>query len=72
MGPLIYLASPEKFTLSVGLRYFSVAPGGATWGMPTEHLLMTCCVLSTIPIVVLFFAAQQYFVQGIVMSGIKG
>lgn len=72
MGPLIYLASPEKFTLSLGLRFFMQAPGGATWGVTTEHWLMASCVLSTIPIIALFFAAQQYFVQGIVMSGIKG
>lgn len=72
MGPLIYLNSPEKFTLAVGLRFFQVAPGGATWGVTTEHWLMAACVLSTIPIVALFFAAQKYFVQGIVMSGIKG
>jgi ABC-type glycerol-3-phosphate transport system permease component len=40
--------------------------------MPEEHLLMAACVMSTLPIVLLFFSAQRYFVQGIVMSGIKG
>ena len=70
MGPLIYLASPEKFTLALGIRYFNVTPGQA--GMPEEHLLMAACVMSTLPIIVLFFSAQRYFVQGIVMSGIKG
>jgi ABC-type glycerol-3-phosphate transport system permease component len=29
-------------------------------------------VIATLPIVVVFFAAQRYFVQGIVMSGLKG
>jgi ABC-type maltose transport system permease subunit len=29
-------------------------------------------VMSTMPIIALFFLAQNYFVQGIVMSGIKG
>ena len=70
MGPLIYLASPEKFTLALGIRYFNVTPGQA--GMPEEHLLMASCVMSTLPIIILFFSAQRYFVQGIVMSGIKG
>jgi len=70
MGPLIYLASPDKFTLALGIRYFNVTPGQA--GMPEEHLLMAACVMSTLPIIILFFSAQRYFVQGIVMSGIKG
>jgi multiple sugar transport system permease protein len=70
MGPLIYLASPERFTLALGIRYFNVTPAQA--GMPEEHLLMASCVMSTLPIIVLFFSAQRYFVQGIVMSGIKG
>ena len=70
MGPLIYLASPVKFTLALGIRYFNVTPGQA--GMPEEHLLMAACAMSTLPIIVLFFSAQRYFVQGIVMSGIKG
>ncbi len=72
MGPLIYLATPERFTVALGLRYFDVTPGESTWGMPTEHFLMACCVMSATPIIVLFFAAQRYFVQGIVMSGLKG
>ncbi len=72
MGPLIYLASPETFTLALGLRYFDATPGQSTWGMPTDHYLMACCVMSALPIILLFFAAQKYFVQGIVMSGLKG
>ncbi len=70
MGPLIYLSSSENFTVALGLRYFSVAEGQP--GIPTTHLLMAACVMSTTPIVVLFFLAQRYFVQGIVMSGLKG
>ena len=72
MGPLIYLATPEKFTLALGMRYFQVTPAGQSWGMPQDHLLMAACVMSTTPIIILFFSAQRYFVQGIVMSGIKG
>ncbi len=72
LEPLIYLASPEKFTLALGLRYFNVTPGQQSFGIPTEHLLMASVVMSTLPIILLFFAAQKYFVQGIVMSGLKG
>lgn len=72
LDPLIYLASPDKFTLALGLRFFSVTPGQQSSGIPTEHLLMASVVMSTLPIILLFFAAQKYFVQGIVMSGLKG
>jgi len=74
--PLIYLNTPEKFTMAIGIKYFERSgPGGsgaAAYGTPIEHLLMACAVMMTAPIVVLFFAFQRYFVQGVVMSGIKG
>jgi ABC-type glycerol-3-phosphate transport system permease component len=72
MGPLIYLSTPEKFTLALGMRYFQATPAGQSGGIPTDHLLMATCVMATAPIITLFFLAQRYFVQGIVMSGIKG
>ncbi|MFH1085745.1 MAG: carbohydrate ABC transporter permease [Chloroflexota bacterium] len=72
MGPLIYLTTPKKFTLALGLRYFQVTPSGQSWGMPTDHLLMASCIMATTPIIIVFFSAQRYFVRGIVMSGIKG
>ena len=40
--------------------------------MTLTHLMMAMCVLTAAPCVILFFAAQRVFVQGIVMSGIKG
>lgn len=70
VNPLIYLHSPEKFTLSIGLNYFKSVPESS--GMPLEHLLMAASVMVIAPVLVLFFAAQRYFVQGIVLSGIKG
>ena len=70
LGPLIYLNSPEKFTISVGLHFFNTAPD--VGGMPVQHLLMAVCVISILPVVIVFFLGQRYFVQGIVMSGIKG
>lgn len=69
-GPLVYLNSPEKFTVSVGLRFFNNAPD--VGGEPLQHLLMAACVLSMLPVITIFFLGQRFFVQGIVMSGIKG
>ena len=70
LGPLIYLNSPEKFTISVGLHFFNGSP--EVGGEPMQHLLMAVCILSMLPVIVIFFLGQRYFVQGIVMSGIKG
>jgi len=36
------------------------------------HLLMAAVTMSIVPPIVLFIAAQRYFVRGIVMTGIKG
>jgi multiple sugar transport system permease protein len=37
-----------------------------------QHLIMAACVLSMLPVMIIFFLGQRFFVQGIVMSGIKG
>jgi len=70
LGPLIYLNSPDKFTIAVGLHFFKQSP--EVGGQPLEHLLMAACILSMIPMITIFFLGQRFFVQGIVMSGIKG
>uniref|UniRef100_A0A540VCG8 Carbohydrate ABC transporter permease n=2 Tax=Litorilinea aerophila TaxID=1204385 RepID=A0A540VCG8_9CHLR len=63
--PLIYLQSPEKFTLALGLRMFQ-GEASTSW-----HLLMAASLLTMLPVLVLFFAAQKYFMQGIVFTGVK-
>jgi ABC-type glycerol-3-phosphate transport system permease component len=65
LGPLIYTQSMEKKTLAVGLTAFKSLHG-------TEyHLLMAASVAVLVPILVIFFAAQKYFIEGIVTSGLK-
>ena len=66
MGPLIYISSPEKMTGSYALQLFQSAHGGE-WA-----LLMAAATLWTIPILLLFFFAQRYFIQGVTLTGIKG
>jgi multiple sugar transport system permease protein len=68
--PLIFLNTEANYTVSLGLRLFQTSP--ADPGEPREHLMMAAAVIATIPCVLLFFAAQRFFVRGIVMSGIKG
>ncbi len=73
LAPLIFLNSPQKYLVAVGLRYFNVgAAQGSAAARPQDHLLMGAALMVALPCLVLFFLAQKYFVQGIVMSGIKG
>jgi multiple sugar transport system permease protein len=66
LGPLIYTQSIEKKTLAVGLNAFKTLLG------TQQHLLMAASVAMLIPILVIFFFAQKYFVQSVVTSGVKG
>jgi multiple sugar transport system permease protein len=66
MGPLIYLNDPNKFTLQLLLASFS------SFYSTKTNLLMAGSVLSLIPVLALFFAAQRYFIQGITLTGMKG
>lgn len=66
-GPLIYLNDNSKFTLSLGLQMFRTPFGGTPW-----HLYMAASLAVLVPCIVLFFVAQRYFIQGIVVSGVKG
>ncbi len=66
-GPLIYLYDANKYTLSLGLSFFK--------GLYTSkwNLLMAATVLVMLPILVLFFIAQDYIIDGIsISSGTKG
>jgi multiple sugar transport system permease protein len=66
MGPLIYLNSFEKMTLAVGLRAFQ-GLRGSEW-----NLMMAASTVTMLPVLIVFFAAQRYFIQGIVTSGFGG
>jgi multiple sugar transport system permease protein len=65
-GPLIYLNDLKKMTLAVGLAFLR--------GQHTADLtlLMAGAMYTTIPMLVIFFLAQRYFVEGIQLSGLKG
>jgi multiple sugar transport system permease protein len=66
LGPVIYLSTYEKMTLTVGLAFFR-GQYYTQWA-----LLMAGAVISVIPIMALYAVAQQYFVRGVVLSGLKG
>ena len=68
-GPFIYLNKMELLTAAVGLRFFRTLYGESQ--RHTEHLLMAATATMTLPVLIVFAAAQQYFVAGVVMTGLK-
>lgn len=64
---LLYLNSPSKYTVPMGLRLFLDSSGMSAWGP-----MFAMSVLSLVPCLILFFSLQKYFVQGITTTGIKG
>lgn len=68
-GPFIYLNRQPLYTAAVGMRYFQYIPLETT--DPRDHLLMAAAAIMTIPVLVLFAAAQRYFISGVVLSGLK-
>lgn len=69
IGPLLYINTPEKFTIALGLSTYRSMMGV---GRTRWDLLMAASVAMTLPIVIVFFVLQRYFIKGVVMSGIKG
>jgi multiple sugar transport system permease protein len=73
LAPLIFISSESNYMIAVGLRYFaSGVTAGQAAARPQDHLLMGASLMVALPCLILFFVAQKYFVQGIVMTGIKG
>ena len=66
LEPLIYLTRPDNRTLSLGLLTFRSEVA------TNYQLLMAASVLALIPILILFFLAQRFFIEGIALTGIKG
>ena len=64
--PLIYLHSPENWTLAVGLQTFN-----ALYAVNTNYIMAASVVL-ILPPIILYFLAQRIFTQGVVFTGVKG
>ncbi len=64
--PLIYLHSTDKWTMAIGLNGFSDLYT-TQW-----HWLMAASTVMVLPLIILFFSAQRYYLEGIHMSGLTG
>ena len=66
LSPLIYLSTPENYTVPLALRAFMDAEGESSWGP-----LFAMSILSLGPIFGFFLAAQKYLVRGVATTGLK-
>ncbi len=66
LGPLIYLQSSNHLTLQLGLSQLQ-----SQYSTHFE-LIMAGALVTTLPVVALFFIGQRWFIQGIVVTGVKG
>ncbi len=66
LEPLIYIHHQERYLLSIGLSFFR-GEHGSLW-----HLLMAASTVTMLPCLALFFFFQRMFIQGIVITGVKG
>ncbi len=66
MGPLIYVNSPMRMPLAYALQLFQTEHGGE------PGMLMAASVMVTLPVILLFFFTQRYFIEGVTLTGIKG
>jgi len=68
LSPLIYLNSQSKYTLTVGMYFFT----GGVNERPHWEWLMAMSTLMVLPILILFIFFQRYFIEGLTSGGVKG
>ena len=67
LWPLIVVTKGDLFTLPVGMTVFQQPMRAPYW-----TYIMAVSTVATIPVVLVFVALQKYFIQGVVLSGMKG
>jgi multiple sugar transport system permease protein len=72
MKPLIFLRDLGLFTLPQGLQYLVRTYHPQAGGQGEFHLVMAASVVITLPMIIVFFLAQRYFIEGIATTGSKG
>jgi multiple sugar transport system permease protein len=70
MKPLIYLQDPSLYTIPLGLK--TILDGFGQGGEQQWEIVVAATVITTIPMIIIFFLGQRYFVEGIATSGRKG
>jgi multiple sugar transport system permease protein len=68
--PLIYLQSPDLYTIPLGLK--TILDGFGQSGEMQWEIVLAATVIATLPMILIFFLGQRYFVHGIATTGRKG
>jgi ABC-type glycerol-3-phosphate transport system permease component len=69
-NPLVYVGGdPNNWTLQLGLKEFESAAGG---GSPLWNLIMAAGLVVMVPVLIVFFIGQKYFIEGVTLTGLKG
>lgn len=66
MKPMLYITTPSRYTLTLGLQTFQSQNGGVRW----DHT-MAASIITIIPIILLYIIFNKYFLQGVRMDGEK-
>jgi len=69
MGPLIYINTTQMFPLVLALRFFQESLSNEA---PKWHYMMAMSTVMAAPILALYFAAQNYFLEGLTIGAVKG
>ena len=67
MGPLLYVQTPSKYPMSIFVKLSMVADSGFNW-----YRILALSLISIIPQLVVFFCAQDAFIDGISAGAVKG
>lgn len=67
LEPVVFVSSPEKFTIPQALTQFTDAYGGPLW-----NVQLAAASMATVPILVVFVLAQRQFIEGLAHTGLKG
>ena len=67
MGPLIYISDMDKYTNSIYLRMSMDGDVGFQW-----NRILAMSLISILPSLIVFFCAQDSFIDGIAAGGVKG
>lgn len=81
-GPILYINSPEKWTIQVILRQIVVV-GDVTAALagdnsfienapPPETIQMAAILLATVPILIVYPFLQKHFAKGVMLGAVKG
>ena len=67
MGPLLYVSTPRKYPMSIFVKLSMDADNGFNW-----NRILALSLISIIPQLIVFFAAQDSFIDGIAAGSVKG